>query len=63
MSLVFDPSEFTSETVKEVQLTIVGKGDKKGFEKRAQRRRYGKKRTKRRDPTLRGMEPIFQEKE
>ena len=51
MSLVFDQSEFMSETVKEVQLTIVGKVDKKGCVKRAQRRGYVKKETRRRDPT------------
>jgi hypothetical protein len=51
MSLVFDPSEFMSETVKEAQLTIVGKVDKKGCVKRAQRGGYVRKGTKRRYPT------------
>jgi hypothetical protein len=51
MSLVFDPSDFTLEIVKERPLTIAAKVDKKGCVKRAQRRIYVKKGTKRRDPT------------
>ena len=37
MALVFDPSEFTLEIVREPPLTIAGKVDKKGCVKKAQR--------------------------
>jgi hypothetical protein len=69
MSLGFDPSDFTIESVREVLLTIVGKLDKKAFVKRAQQRGYVKKGTKRRSTTEEErfdgcfMEPVLQKKE